>query len=128
MSNNATLAGHVVAGDYVILGGFAAVHQFVHLGNHCYIGGKSAIVKDVPPFVIASGDRAVLHGLNKVGLERRGFSEKALMTLKKAYKIMFRLDLTVNQALEKIKMEVEMTPEVDYFLKFIEKSDRGITR
>jgi len=128
MANNATLAGHVVAGDYVILGGFAAVHQFVHLGNHCYIGGKSAIVKDVPPFVIASGDRAVLHGLNKVGLERRGFSEKALMTLKKAYKIMFRLDLTVNQALEKIKMEVEMTPEVDYFLKFIEKSDRGITR
>ncbi|MDY0359912.1 MAG: acyl-ACP--UDP-N-acetylglucosamine O-acyltransferase [Desulforegulaceae bacterium] len=128
MSNNATLAGHVIVGDYVILGGFAAVHQFVHLGSHCYIGGKSAIVKDVPPFVIASGDRAVLHGLNKIGLERRGYSQEALSLLKKAYKIMFRLDLTVNDALEKIKNEVQLTPEVDQFLSFIENASRGITR
>jgi len=128
MSNNATLAGHVITGDYVILGGFAAVHQFVHLGSHCYIGGKSAVVKDVPPFVIASGDRAVLHGLNKVGLERRGFSDETIMHLKKAYKLMFRLDLTVNQGLERIKNEVEITPEVEEFFKFIEKSERGITR
>lgn len=128
MSNNATLAGHVITGDWVILGGFAAVHQFVYLGSHSYIGGKSAIVKDVPPFVIASGDRASLHGLNKIGLERRGFSENTLLNLKKAYKIMFRLGLTVNQGLEKIKEEVEITPEVAEFIKFIEKSERGITR
>jgi len=85
-------------------------------------------VKDVPPFVIASGDRAVLHGLNKIGLERRGFSQEALSLLKKAYKIMFRLDLTVNDALVKIKNEVQLTPEVDQFLSFIENSSRGITR
>ncbi|MDY0131417.1 MAG: acyl-ACP--UDP-N-acetylglucosamine O-acyltransferase [Desulforegulaceae bacterium] len=128
MSNNATLAGHVIVGDYVILGGFAAVHQFVNLGRHCYIGGKSAIVKDIPPFVIASGDRAALHGLNKIGLERRGFTNESLTQLKRAYKFIFRTDLTISQGLEKAKKEVELTPEVLEFLTFIEKSVRGITR
>lgn len=128
MSNNATLAGHVVTGDYAILGGFVAIHQFVNIGSYSYIGGKSAVVKDIPPYVRASGDRATLHGLNKVGLQRRGFDEETVLNIKRAYRIMFRLDFTVKQAVERIKAEVEMIPEVLEFISFIEKSDRGITR
>ena len=128
MSNNATLAGHVITGDYATLGGFVAIHQFVHLGSYAYIGGKSAVVKDIPPYVRAAGDRAVLHGLNKVGLQRHGFDENTLLNLKRAYRIMFRLDFTVKQAVERIKAEVEMIPEVAEFVSFIENSDRGITR
>lgn len=128
MSNNATLAGHVVIGDYAILGGFTAIHQFVNLGNYCFIGGKSVAVKDIPPFVRAAGDRATLHGLNKVGLQRHGFDEDTVLNIKRAYRIMFRLDFTVKQAVERIKAEVEMIPEVVDFISFIENSDRGITR
>lgn len=128
MSNNATLAGHVVIGDYAILGGFTAIHQFVNLGSYCFIGGKSVAVKDIPPFVRAAGDRATLHGLNKVGLQRHGFDENTVLNIKRAYRIMFRLDFTVKQAVERIKAEVEMIPEVVDFISFIENSDRGITR
>jgi len=128
MSNNATLAGHVITGDYVILGGFVAIHQFVHIGSYAYVGGKSAVVKDIPPYVRASGDRAVLHGLNSIGLQRQGFDEKTIKSIKRAYRIMFRFDLTVKQAVERIKAEVDMIPEVAGFVSFIENSDRGITR
>lgn len=128
MSNNATLAGHVITGDYVILGGFVAIHQFVHIGSYSYIGGKSAVVKDIPPYVRAAGDRATLHGLNKVGLKRHGFDDETLLNIKRAYRIMFRLDFTVKQAVERIKAELDMTPEVANFVSFIENSDRGITR
>ncbi len=128
MSNNATLAGHVSVGDYAILGGLVAIHQFVNIGEYAYIGGKSAVIKDIPPYVRASGDRASLYGLNMVGLQRKGFDEKTCLNLKRAYRIMFRLDFTVKQAVERIKAEVEMIPEVSKFLSFIENSDRGITR
>lgn len=128
MANGATLAGHITLGDYVTIGGLVAVHQFVHIGNYAYIGGKSAVVKDVPPFVIAAGDRAVLHGLNKVGLARQGFSEETLSALKKTYRILFRIGLTINEAIERVKAEVNMLPEVKAILDFIQSSQRGITR
>ena len=70
-------------GDYVTVGGLVAIHQFVRVGDYAYIGGKSAVPKDIPPYVIASGDRARLYGLNKVGLKRNGFSETTLGALKK---------------------------------------------
>lgn len=128
LSNNATLAGHVTLGDYVIVGGLAAVHQFVTVGDYAYIGGKSAVVKDIPPFVIASGDRATLHGLNKVGLRRREFPEETLKHLKQAYRVIFRYGLTLKEAIERVRASVEPIPEVQAFIEFIQKSDRGITR
>lgn len=128
MANNATLAGHIIIGDYVIVGGLVAVHQFVRIGDYAYIGGKSAVVKDIPPFVIAAGDRAKLHGLNKVGLKRHQFSEKSLNQLKKAYRILFRIGLTVNEAVERVLAEVENTPEVLQLVNFIKSTERGITR
>ncbi|MBA2882834.1 UDP-N-acetylglucosamine acyltransferase [Desulfosalsimonas propionicica] len=128
MANNATLAGHVIVGDHVTIGGLVAVHQFVRLGEYSYIGGKSAVVKDIPPYLIAAGDRANLHGLNKVGLQRHQFSEHCIAQLKKAYRIIFRIGLTVNEAVERVLAEVENTPEVLNLVDFIRNTQRGITR
>ena len=128
LANNATLAGHITLGDYVIVGGLVAIHQFVRIGDFGYIGGKAAVVKDIPPYVIAAGDRATLHGLNKVGLKRHGFSQNSLDSLKKAYRIIFRIGLTVNEAVERALAEVENTPEVLNLVNFIKSTQRGITR
>jgi UDP-N-acetylglucosamine acyltransferase len=127
-ANNATLAGHIVVGDNATIGGLVAIHQFVRIGDYAYVGGKSAVVKDIPPYVIASGDRAKLHGLNSVGLKRHGFSTETLSLLKKAYRIIFRIGITLNEAIERVKAEVEQIPEVVNLIDFIKSSRRGITR
>ena len=128
LANNATLAGHIIIGNFVTVGGLVAIHQFVRIGDYAYIGGKAAVVKDIPPFVIASGDRAKLFGLNNVGLKRQGFSKDTLSLLKKAYRIIFRIGLTLNEAVERVKAEVEQVPEVINLIDFIQSSQRGITR
>ncbi len=128
LANNSTLAGHITIGDNVTVGGLVAIHQFVQIGDFAYIGGKSAVVKDIPPYVIAAGDRATLHGLNNVGLKRHNFPKSTLQQLKKTYRIVFRIGLTVKQASERVKAEVEQVPEVINFMKFIIESNRGVTR
>ena len=128
MANNATLAGHITIGDHATIGGLVAVHQFVKIGEYAFVGGKSAVVKDVPPYVIAAGDRAELHGLNSVGLKRHGFSPTTLSLLKKTYRIIFRIGLTMNEAIERVRAEVEQVPEVINFIDFIRSSQRGVTR
>jgi UDP-N-acetylglucosamine acyltransferase len=127
-ANNATLAGHIVVGDNATIGGLVAIHQFVRIGDYAYVGGKSAVVKDIPPYVIASGDRAKLHGLNSVGLKRYGFSQETLSSLKKAYRIIFRIGITLNEAIERVKAEVNQVTEVVNLIDFIKSSRRGITR
>jgi UDP-N-acetylglucosamine acyltransferase len=128
LANNSTLAGHITLGDNVTVGGLVAIHQFVQIGDFAYIGGKSAVVKDIPPYVIAAGDRASLHGLNNVGLKRHKFPKSTLRELKKAYRIFFRIGLTVKQASERVKAETEQIPEVQNFINSIVKSSRGVTR
>lgn len=128
LANNATLAGHVIIEDNATVGGLAAIHQFVRIGRYAYLGGKSAVVKDIPPYVIASGDRARLHGLNQVGLKRQGFSQETVKQLKKTYRLIFRIGLTLNEAIERVNAEVENIPEVKTFIDFIKSSERGITR
>ena len=128
LANNATLGGHVIVGNNATLGGFVAVHQFVQIGDYAYIGGKSAVFKDIPPYVLAAGDRTSLHGLNNVGLKRNDFSKASITELKKAYRIVFRIGLTTKQASERVKAEVEQIPEVKNFMQFIQNSSRGITR
>ena len=128
LSNNASLAGHITIGDYTIVGGLVGIHQFVNIGEHAFIGGKSAIVKDIPPYVIAAGDREKLHGMNSIGLKRSGFSKSTLSALKKVYRIVFRIGLTLNEAIERVSAEVEQIPEVVNFIDFIKSSERGITR
>ena len=128
LANNSTLAGHIIIGDNVTVVGLVAIHQFVQIGDFAYIGGKSAVVKDIPPYVIAAGDRATLHGLNNVGLKRHKFPKSTLQELKKAYRIFFRIGLTVKQASERVKAETEQIPEVKNFIEFIVTSNRGVTR
>jgi UDP-N-acetylglucosamine acyltransferase len=128
MANNATLAGHITIGDHCTIGGLSAIHQFTKVGEYAFIGGKTGVPKDIPPYVIASGERARLHGLNLVGLKRHGFSQKNLGELKKAYRIVFRIGLTINQAAERVKAEVDQVPEVVKFIDFITSAERGVTR
>jgi UDP-N-acetylglucosamine acyltransferase len=128
LANNATLAGHIVIGDYVTVGGLVAIHQFVRIGEYAYIGGKSGVPKDIPPYVIAAGDRAKLYGLNRVGLKRHDFPETTVNALKKVYRIFFRIGITLNEAIERALAEVDHLPEVINFINFIKSSQRGITR
>ena len=128
LSNNASLGGHITIGDYSTIGALVGIHQFVKIGEHAFIGGKSKIVKDIPPYVIVAGDRAKLHGLNRVGLKRSGFSQSTLAALKKTYRIIFRIGLTLNEAIERATAEVEQIPEVVSFIEFIKSSERGIIR
>jgi len=129
MANAANLAGHIHVEDYAIIGGLTGIHQFTRIGAHCIIGGASAVSKDVPPFVMASGNYAKLYGLNIIGLKRRGFKEEAIQALKKAYRIVFRSSLLLTMAIAKVKAEVDDIPEVRQFVEFIEtRTARGITR
>lgn len=128
LANGATLAGHVVIEDHVIVGGLAAVHQFVRLGESSMLGGGAMVVQDVPPFCVVQGDRAGLVGLNIEGLRRRGFSEEEMRALRTAYRSLFRSGLTVRDAVRKVRAEQEPTAAVDRMLEFVEASKRGICR
>ncbi len=128
LANNTTLAGHITIGDCATLGGLTAVHQFSRIGEYAFVGGTSGVDKDIPPYTLAWGNRAKLYGLNTVGLKRHGFSPETLAVLKKVYRIVFRSGLSLKEAVEKIRGEVEMLPEVENFIAFVESSQRGITR
>ncbi|MCK9197181.1 MAG: acyl-ACP--UDP-N-acetylglucosamine O-acyltransferase, partial [Syntrophales bacterium] len=99
MANAANLAGHIHVEDNAIIGGLTGIHQFVRIGAHCIIGGCSAVAKDVPPFVMASGNIAKLYGLNMIGLKRRNFSAETIQSLKQAYRLVFRSSLLLKTAI-----------------------------
>ncbi len=128
MANNAAFGGHVIVEDYAVLGAIVGIHQFVRVGAYSMIGGQSAVVLDVPPYVNATGNRAQLYGLNLVGLKRKGFSEKVINDLKKAYKIIFRSGLTMEEAFSRVVEDFPDAPEVNYFVDFMRHSKRGVTR
>lgn len=128
MANSVGLGGHITIGDYAILGGIVAVHQFVRIGAYAIIGGQSAVPQDIPPYVSASGNRAKLYGLNLVGLKRRGFSDGSIANLKKAYRIIFRSGLILEEALSRVKAELGDSPEAMHLMGFMKNSKRGITR
>ena len=128
LANNVALAGHVHVGDYAILGGFTLVHQFCAIGAHAFTAMGSGIGKDVPPFLIVSGNPAQAHGLNAEGLKRRGFDKERLAQLRKAYKILYRSGLTLEQAKEELERMPEATADVKQFAHFLEIQTRGIVR
>ncbi len=125
ISNGTQLAGHVTVHDRAIISGLCAVHQFAKIGRHAFIGGCSRISKDIPPYVKAVGNPVQLYGLNSVGLQRSGFKEEVVSELKKAYRLFFRSDLNITQALEKVG-ELKPFPEVQAFVDFVEASGRGV--
>ncbi len=126
LSNSVNMAGHVTIGDYAIISGLTCIHQFVHVGMHSFIGGGSRVPKDVPPYVMAVGNPIMLNGLNTVGLQRRGFSEEVRLELKRAYKIFFRSQYNISQALEIARAELKQLPEIKIFNDFIARSERGV--
>lgn len=126
LSNVVQLAGHVVVEDRAIISGVSAVHQFVRIGRHSFIGGMSRVSKDIPPFLKAVGNPVKLYGLNTIGLQRSGFSEDVLRELKKAYRLFFRSDLNLSQAAEKARTELASYPEVAELVSFVEASERGV--
>ena len=128
LANGATLAGHVMVESHAILGGLCAVHQFCRVGCHTMVSGGAMITQDIPPYTVAQGDRAKTIGLNLIGLKRRGFSEDTIRGLKKAYRMIFRSGARLDDALNSVKAEVEMNPELEHFLTFIKESERGIAR
>ncbi len=127
-SNNGTLAGHVEVGDYAIIGGLTAVHQFCRIGAHAITGGCSKIVQDVPPYMIADGNPAEVRSINKIGLERRGFAPESIKRIRECFRLMYRAELNLKQAVERIREEVELTPEVEAILQFADTSQRGLIR
>ena len=128
MANNAAFGGHVIVEDYALLGAIVGIHQFVRVGAYSMIGGQSAIVLDVPPYVNATGNRAQLYGLNTIGLKRKGFSDEVINNLKKAYKIIFRSGLTQQEAFTKALHDFPDSKEVNYLVDFMSHSKRGVTR
>ena len=127
-SNNGTLAGHVTVEDGAVIGGLTAVHQFCRIGRHALTGGCSKIVQDVPPFMIADGNPAKVRSYNKVGLERHGFSEAAQRAVKEAYRLIYRSELNLQQAVEQIRADLPDTPEVAHIVAFVTSSPRGIVK
>ena len=128
MANGASLSGEVVVEDMVTIGGMTGVHQFVRIGRLCMVGGMSRITQDCPPFMIVEGHEARVHAPNSVGLERRGVDPKTRKLIKDAYKILYREELATRQAVEKIRAQLELVPEIEHLLAFIEKSTRGIVK
>ena len=129
LANGATLAGHITIEDHAVIGGLSAIHQFCRIGTHAFISGMTGITLDVPPYMLASGSRARLFGLNTVGLKRFHFSEASVKALKKAYRIIFRSGLTLEKAVKQVKEDaISQLPEVQHLLQFIQQSKRGISR
>jgi UDP-N-acetylglucosamine acyltransferase len=126
LGNTVQLAGHVTNEDRATLSGLSGVHQNVRIGRHAFIGGCSRVSKDIPPFLKAVGNPIRLYGLNGVGLQRSGFSEEVVRELKRAYRLFFRSDMNLSQAMERAETELELFPEVRELMQFVEGSGRGV--
>lgn len=128
LANNATLAGHVVMEDFSYIGGLTPVHQFCKIGTHAFVGGASSINQDIVPFVIAEGAKGGPRAINLIGLKRKGFSDETLKNLKEAFRLIFRSNLLLKDAVEKVTEEYGNDENVKIMLEFINKSERGIAR
>src|SRR4029079_12041486 len=127
-SNVATLGGHVHIGDWVIMGGLSAVHQYCKVGAHAFIANNAAVTRDVPPFVMTVGQPAVPHSINSEGLKRRGFTPEQIRNLKNAYRVLYRSDLKLADAVTELKARAESQPELRIFVDFIGESTRSLVR
>lgn len=127
-ANCAALAGHVEIGDWVILGGLSAIHQHCKVGAHALVGGGGIVTQDVPPYVMVAGNPAQPHAVNSVGLKRRGFDEEQLKRIRDAYRILYRSDLRLSEALEKLKPVAAEHSEIRAFVDFIGSSTRSLVR
>jgi UDP-N-acetylglucosamine acyltransferase len=128
MANCATLGGHVELGDWVIMGGLSAVHQYTKVGAHCFIAHNAAVTRDVPPYVMAVGRPAVPHSINSEGLKRRGFTAEQILNIRRAYRLLYRSGLKLKAALEELEKAAATQGEIRPFVEFIKRSERSIVR
>jgi UDP-N-acetylglucosamine acyltransferase len=127
--NGATLGGHVTVEEWAVVGALCPVHQFVRIGAHSYIGGGTVITQNVLPFSMTSAARDThAYGMNKVGLERRGFSKERIAKIHHAYKILLASKMNTSQALEKLRTEADRGEDVEMLIRFIEASERGVIK
>ncbi len=126
LANAVNLAGHISIGEHAILGGIVPVHQFVRIGRHAFIAGGYRVPKDVPPYVLAANEPMRYSGLNSIGLKRSGFSTDTIVAIKRAYKLIYLSDLNVSQGIKRIKDEMELIPEIQHIIEFIESTKRGV--
>jgi len=127
-ANNAQLAGHVQVGDWAILGAFTAVHQYVRIGAHSLTGMGSVLLQDLPPYVTATGNAAVPHGINSEGLKRRNYSPAAILAIKRAYKTLYKSGLRLEEAQAAIAANCSKAPELQPLADFLAAAGRGIVR
>ncbi|MDE2234660.1 MAG: acyl-ACP--UDP-N-acetylglucosamine O-acyltransferase [Gammaproteobacteria bacterium] len=128
LANNTTLAGHVSIEEWAVLGGFTKVHQFCRIGAHSFTGMNVDITRDVPPYVMAAGSPAEPRGINSEGLQRRDFTAEQIRNIKNAYRLVYRSELRLDEALVKLEAISSTQPEVVRMVNFIKSSQRGITR
>ncbi|HEX8756920.1 MAG TPA: acyl-ACP--UDP-N-acetylglucosamine O-acyltransferase [Steroidobacteraceae bacterium] len=127
-ANCASLGGHVEIGDWVILGGLTAVHQFCKVGAHAFLAGGAIVTRDVPPYVMVAGNPSVPHAVNSEGLKRRGFTEEQIRSIREAYRTVYRCDLKLSEALERLEPAAQEQRELRLFVDFIRSSTRSIIR
>ena len=127
-ANAATLAGHVEIGDDSTIGAFSGVHQFCRVARHAFVGGYSVVTQDALPWVLTVGNRAVSHGVNVVGLKRKGYPQETVNAIKRCYLTLFRSKLLLEDAIAKVEAESGSLPEIRYFLDFVRSSQRGVVR
>jgi UDP-N-acetylglucosamine acyltransferase len=125
-ANGASLAGHVVVGDYVVLGGFTGVHQFCRVGAHCITGIGAVCIQDIPPYVLAAGNKAVAHGINVKGLRIRDFNDADIQELKRAYKLIYRSGYSIGEATVQLESREWESEHVHDMVRFLKTSDRGV--
>ena len=127
LANSVNMGGHVLIEDWAIVGGVTAIHQFVRIGCHSFVGGGSRLPQDVAPYVMVAGSPCSAFGLNIVGLRRRGFQRDTIRQIKDAYRLVFQSDLNVSRALDQLAERDDLMPEVEHMMAFIRSSERGIT-
>ena len=127
-SNSTALAGHVELGDWVILSGYAGVHQFCKVGAHVFLANNAAVTRDVPPYLMVAGTPAEPKGINAEGLKRRGFSAGQIANIKQAYRILYRSQLKIGEASERLAMLAREAPEVQPFVDFLPRITRSLVR
>ncbi|MEA3180769.1 MAG: UDP-N-acetylglucosamine acyltransferase [Gammaproteobacteria bacterium] len=127
-ANCAAVGGHVEIGDWVSLGGLTAVHQYVKIGAHAFLAGGAIVQRDIPPYVMVAGNPAEPRMVNSEGLKRRGFDEEQIRQIREAYRILYRSDLKLADALEKLRPIADTRPEIKAFVDFIDSSTRSLVR
>ncbi|MFZ0392126.1 MAG: acyl-ACP--UDP-N-acetylglucosamine O-acyltransferase [Calditrichia bacterium] len=128
LANAVQMGGHVEIDDDVTIGGVTALHQFVKVGRHAFVGGGLRVTKDVPPFIRAMGDPLRYGGTNHIGLSRKGFGREAILEIKRAYDLIYRSEYTMKEAAQAIQEKLRDIPEIHAILAFLQRSDRGLIR